>query len=323
MNLIYRPRRLRQNPSLREAIAETRWAPSQLWWPVFVTEGKKVSRQHPLISGLQTISIDQIYSTLKEAASHKIGGIILFGVTEKKDSKGTFALDKNSTVIKAIKEIRSRFPDLLVATDIALDPYTDHGHDGLFDGKKILNDETVEKLCEMSILHAKAGAHIVSPSDMMDGRVEAIREALDEESFVDVSILSYTAKYASCLYGPFRDTLKAKVKGDKKTYQMDPRNRREASRELELDINEGADMVMVKPASWYLDVISDFKDQSTVPVFSYQVSGECGMIELAAKNKMIDRNRGILESLDCLFRAGSDAVITYFAIEAAKLNSER
>ncbi len=315
MTIRHRPRRLRQSPEIRSIVAETSVQTAKLIWPIFVCEGKKIKKAHPHVPGLLTVSLDQLNSSVQKAFEKGIKCILLFGVVSKKDSEGSYALNKNGIVPQAIRAIRKNFPEILIATDIALDPYTDHGHDGVFDGAKVLNDETVDILCKMSVLHAKSGAHIVAPSDMMDGRVAAIRSALDAEGFMDISIMAYSAKYASCLYGPFRDTLNAKVKGDKKTYQMNPANRREAIRELELDISESADFVMVKPASWYLDIISDFKAASNVPVVAYQVSGECAMIELAASEGLLDRQRAIHESLLSIFRAGADFVITYFALD--------
>ena len=277
-----------------------------------------MKKSHPLVPSLLTLSLDELKTVLKEASQAGIRSVLLFGVSSKKDKKGSEALSEKSPVVEAIRLIRDEHPHLIVATDIALDPYTDHGHDGLFDGKKVLNDETVEVLSKMSLLHAKAGAHMVAPSDMMDGRVAAIREALDANGHEDISILSYTAKYASCLYGPFRETLSAKVAGDKKTYQMDPGNRREAQRELDLDLAEGADMVMVKPASWYLDIISDFKARSNVPVAAYQVSGECAMIELGAKAGIFSKERAVVESLTAIARSGADIIVTYYALDLVK-----
>lgn len=322
VNLKKRPRRLRANPTIREIIRETNLQSSKLCLPLFLAEGANVQQSHSSIPGIVTLSVDRIQKFLKSIEGLQIRSVLLFGVSSKKDSKGSEALNPESPVARGIYEIRAHFPEMIVGTDIALDPYTDHGHDGLFDGKKILNDETVQVLTEMSLSHAKAGAHILAPSDMMDGRILAIRNALEENGFQDRSILAYTAKYASCLYGPFRDTLNAKVVGDKKTYQMDPSNRLEALRELALDIDEGADMVMVKPASWYLDIISDFKSRSSVPVAAYQVSGECAMIELGATQGLFDRDRAILESALSLFRAGTDFLVTYFATDLARLSQK-
>lgn len=298
---------------------ETHLVPAQLFYPIFICEGKNVLKKNKNLPDLITCSVDQLKKVLSPAVGLGIRAVVLFGVVSKKDSKASGAFDKKGPVAQAIKEIRNRFAELQVATDIALDPYTDHGHDGLYSKGEVLNDETVEALCKMSLLHAEVGAHIVSPSDMMDGRVGAIRKCLDQEGFKNKMIMSYTAKYASCLYGPFRDTLDIKLKGDKKTYQMDPANRREATRELLLDIEEGADIVMVKPSLWYLDVISDFKAQSTVPVAAYHVSGEGAMIEVGAKAGLFDRDRALMESLLSIKRAGADIILTYHAVEAAKI----
>ncbi len=319
MMLIERPRRLRQNPSMREMTAETRFSAEQLIYPVFISEGSNVDRSHPQLKACRTLSLDKLIPALKEAYQAGVKSTLLFGVSEKKDAKGSEALKKDAIIVRAIKEIREKIPEMQIATDIALDPYTDHGHDGLFENGKILNDATVEVLAQMSILHAEAGAQIVAPSDMMDGRVGAIREALDESKQEDCLILAYTAKYASALYGPFRDTLGAKPQGDKKTYQMDSRNSREALRELELDLSEGADMVMVKPATLYLDIIKDFSERSPVPVVAYHVSGECALLETGAKAGLFDFERALLESMHSIFRAGADLVATYYAVDLAKI----
>lgn len=314
-----RPRRLRISPSLRKLVEEVELSPSKLVAPVFVCEGRGIQKPHPQLPTSYTFSVDRLIPYVKSLKKLGIISTVLFGVSKKKDAKGSEALNSHGPVVKAIEAIRNAVPDFLVMTDIALDPYTDHGHDGLYKNGEILNDETVQVLCEMSLLHVRSGAQIVAPSDMMDGRVRAIRRRLEKENMKNVSILAYTAKYASSLYGPFRDTLGAKVKGDKKSYQMNPANRREALRELRLDIEEGADMVMVKPASWYLDVIADFKRESDVPVAAYQVSGECAMIELGARAKLFDRSRAIMESTLSIKRAGADVILTYFAKDIAEL----
>lgn len=319
--LKHRTRRLRLHSGLRDLIRETSLSPSKLCLPVFVRKGKNIRISHPSVPGITTYSVDTLLTYLKEIEELKIPFILVFGVSDEKDDQGSAALDRDGPVVRAIQAIRSRFPELIIGTDIALDPYTSHGHDGLFDGKQILNDETVDVLCEMSLLHAKAGAHILAPSDMMDGRIGAIRKTLEEGGFKDRSILAYTAKYASCLYGPFRDTLNARVSGDKKSYQMDPANRREALRELELDLDEGADMVMVKPASWFLDIIADFKrTEVNAPIAAYQVSGECAMIEMGARQGLFHRELAIYESALSIFRAGADILVTYFASDLAKLS---
>lgn len=320
MNLIERPRRLRQSKAFRTLANESHIQPEKFLLPLFVTEGQSVRTPNKHLENISwTFSVDEVLKYLKTLGSLPVKNILLFGVSSKRDSKGSEALNRNSPVCRAISEIREKFPELCIATDIALDPYTDHGHDGLYENGKIVNDQTVEVLCEMSLLHAKMGAHIVAPSDMMDGRVLAIRSHLDSESMEDVAILSYTAKYASAFYGPFRDALGSEVMGDKKSYQMNPANRREALRELELDLVEGADIVMVKPATLYLDIIADFKERTHIPVAAYHVSGECALIEAGAKAGILDRDRAILESLSCISRSGADIIATYFAVEAAKL----
>lgn len=319
MDLSLRPRRLRQNPQIRDLVAETSLRVKDLMYPIFVTDGKGLRSPHRVVPGILTVSVDKLAPLMKEIQDLGILSVLLFGVTQKKDAKGTEALNKSGPVVTAIKLIRDSFPNIQIATDVALDPYTDHGHDGIFENGYVQNDATIEVLAKMSVLHAQAGAQIVAPSDMMDGRVAGIREELDEASLENTLILSYTAKYASALYGPFRETLDAKPVGDKKTYQMDCRNRREALRELELDLAEGADMVMVKPATWYQDIIADFKERSEVPVVAYHVSGEAAMIEVGVQAGLFDRDRAILESLVGIKRAGADLIATYHALDAAKL----
>jgi len=322
MNLIKRPRRLRQSRQFRTLANETHIRPEKFILPLFITEGSGVRTPNRHLEEISwTFSVDEVLKYLKQLGTLPVKTILLFGVSSKRDPQGSEALNRESPVCRAISEIREKFPELCIATDIALDPYTDHGHDGLYRNGKILNDETVEVLSEMSLLHSKMGAHIVAPSDMMDGRVLSIRNHLDSESFEDVAILAYTAKYASAFYGPFRDALGSEVLGDKKSYQMNPANRKEALRELELDLAEGADIVMVKPATLYLDIIAEFRDRSQVPVAAYHVSGECALIEAGAKAGVLDRNRAILESLSCISRAGADLIATYYAVEAARLLS--
>ncbi len=317
--MIKRPRRLRVHPEIRELVSENSLSISKIIFPVFVKKGKGLFLQNKSLPVAYTLSPDRLIPFLKELHSKGLASVLLFGVSENKDARGSDALLKDSIIIHAIDAIKSKIPNLLVMTDIALDPYTDHGHDGIYKNGKILNDETLEVLSEMSTLHAKAGVDLVAPSDMMDGRVKAIRQTLDRSGFENTGIMAYTAKYASCLYGPFRDVLSAEVQGDKKTYQMDFRNRREALRELKLDLEEGADIVMVKPASWYLDIVSDFKTFSDVPVAAYQVSGECSLIELGAKAGLFDRDRGILESTRSIVRAGADLIATYFAEDLIRI----
>lgn len=322
MFLPKRPRRLRQNASIRAMVGETHFSVAQLIQPVFICAGKSVEKSHPALPGCKTLSPDRAVAYAKEAYEAGLRCLLLFGVSDKKDARGSEALNPDSSLIHAIKDIRSKVPDLILASDIALDPYTDHGHDGLYESGKILNDATVEVLCEMSTLQAKAGVQIIAPSDMMDGRIGAVRRALDSNGFEDSLILAYTAKYASAFYGPFRDTLQSHVQGDKKSYQMNPQNRREALKELLLDVEEGADIVMVKPATLYLDIIREFADQCQVPVAAYHVSGECALLEAGAQAKLIDRERAIQESFDAIFRSGAQLIASYFALEWAKNKSK-
>lgn len=318
MQILTRPRRLRQSAAFRNIRRETIIQPEKLMLPLFITEGKAVKSPNRNLEMSYTFSVDEVLKYLASIKHHPIQSLLLFGVSSRKDPKGSEAFNRESPVCRAIAEIREKFPQYIIATDIALDPYTDHGHDGLFENDKVVNDPTVEILCEMSLLHAQLGAHIVAPSDMMDGRVQAIRQSLDSASREDVGIMSYTAKYASAYYGPFRDALGSAVIGDKKTYQMDPANRLEALKELELDEAEGADIVMVKPAVHYLDVISDFKSNTTLPVAAYHVSGECALIEAGAKAGIIDRQRAVEETLTSIFRAGADIIATYYAVEVCE-----
>lgn len=318
MQILNRPRRLRQSPPFRSLSRETIIQPEKLMLPLFITEGKGVKSPNRNLEISFTFSVDEVLKYLESIKHHRIQSLLLFGVSSRKDPKGSEAFNRDAPVCRAIAEIREKFPQYIIATDVALDPYTDHGHDGLFENNKVLNDPTVEVLCEMSLLHAQLGAHIVAPSDMMDGRVQAIRQSLDSASCEDVGIMSYTAKYASAYYGPFRDALGSAVIGDKKTYQMDPANRLEALRELELDESEGADIVMVKPAVHYLDIISDFKSNTTLPVAAYHVSGECALIEAGAKAGIIDRQRAVEETLTSVFRAGADIIATYYAVEVCE-----
>lgn len=267
------------------------------------------------VPGIKTWSVDRLIPDLKKLVERGLQSILLFGVSDKKDDKASEAFNENSPVAIAIKEIREKIPSLIIGTDVALDPYTSHGHDGLILNGEVDNDSSVEALCMMAEMHAKCGAQMITPSDMMDGRVMAIRERLDEMGKPNTAIMAYTAKYCSAFYGPFRDTLQVDLQGDKKTYQMDPANRKEALKELDLDIAQGADIVMVKPAIHYLDVISDFQKESLVPVSAYHVSGEAAMLELSAKAGLCDRRRAIEESTLSIFRAGADMIASYFAPE--------
>jgi len=312
-----RPRRLRVHPTLRRMVAETRLSPDHLIMPAFVVPGQNVCEPIPSMPGICHLSPDQVAKDAKEMEQEGVGAILLFGVPDKKDEYGTSASEKDGVVQRAIRAIKEAAPNLVVITDVCLCGYTSHGHCGVIDPKgKILNDPTLELLSEMALSHARAGADIVAPSDMMDGRVGSIRRALDGDGLQDVLILSYAAKYASCFYGPFRDAAhSAPSFGDRKTYQMDPPNVREALKEIALDIDEGADMVMVKPALPYLDVISKARDAFNVPIAAYQVSGEYSMIKAAAERGWLDEKRAMAESLTAIKRAGADLIITYFARE--------
>ena len=323
MDLIHRPRRLRRTESIRTLARETSLQPDELIYPMFVTEGRGLKEPIDTMPGQYRVSADELARMCAENWSLGIRAVNLFGYCEDKDDGATRSYDPEGVIQRAVSTLKAELPELCVQTDVALDPYTEHGHDGLVIDGEVANDESVEVLCRMAVSHAQAGVDWVAPSDMMDGRVGAIRRALDQAGFSRVGILAYSAKYASCFYGPFRGALKsAPKKGDKKTYQMDPANQREALREIALDIEEGADMVMVKPALPYLDVIARARQAFDVPIAAYNVSGEYGMILAAAEKGWIDRERAILEALTSIKRAGADMILTYFAPEAARLLRE-
>lgn len=316
---IDRPRRLRINSAMRALVRETRPHPTQLVLPVFVREDITEPRAIPSMPGVFQHTLDSFRSLLAECVSAGIGGIDLFGIPTIRDAEGSAAWDENGILNRAIETARTEVGDeLIICADTCLDEFTDHGHCGILrpDGT-IDNDETVQLYTGMALAQAAAGAHMVSPSGMMDGQIAAIRSELDAAGFTDIAILAYSAKYASSFYGPFRDAVNSQLQGDRKTYQQDPANRREGLREALLDIAEGADIVMVKPASHYLDVLADVAAHSDIPVAAYQVSGEYSMIEAAAAQGWIDRERAIDESLTGIVRAGADIVFTYWAIEAA------
>lgn len=323
---IQRPRRNRRNEAVRRLIRENAITTSDLIAPLFVKDGSNLREPIHSMPGIFRYSIDELVKESRELFRLGVPCVCLFPAIDDKfkDPKAREATNANGLYQKAIKEIKNAVPELLIMTDIALDPYSSDGHDGLVDPKtgEILNDETLEILAEMSIVQARAGADIVGPSDMMDGRVAAIREALDEENFSNVAIMSYTAKYASAFYGPFRDALNsAPKKGDKKSYQMDYANSREALREAYLDEEEGADILMVKPGLPYLDVIKLLKENTTLPIAAYNVSGEYAMVKAAAQNGWVDGEKVMMEMLTGFKRAGADMILTYFAKEAAlKLN---
>jgi porphobilinogen synthase len=286
-----------------------------LIWPIFLIDGE--NRRVPVnaMPGVERLTVDEAVREAERAASLGIPAIGVFPYTDPslRDECGSEALNAKNLVCRGVRAIKDAVPEIGLITDVALDPYTSHGHDGLLDGDRILNDETVAVLVEQSLIQAASGADIIAPSDMMDGRVAAIREALDRAGFLDVQIMAYAAKYASAFYGPFRDALGTKLKGDKLTYQMDPANSSEALREVALDLDEGADMVMVKPGMPYLDVIRRVRDAFDVPTFAYQVSGEYAMIQAAAQNGWLDGERAMMESLIAFKRAGADGILTYYA----------
>jgi porphobilinogen synthase len=318
-----RPRRLRRTPALRAMVSETTLSPADFIWPVFLMEGRDQTVPVASMPGVVRRTVDHVAFAAREAWGLGIPAICLFPYTAMADRTEDCAMawsDDNLTN-RAIRAIKEACPEIAVMTDIALDPYNINGHDGFVEAGEIVNDRTVEALVKMALAQARAGADILGPSDMMDGRIGAIRRALEAEGHIHVTILSYAAKYASAFYGPFRDAVgaSAALKGDKKTYQMDPANRAEALRMIARDLDEGADMVMVKPGMPYLDICRDVKDRFGVPTFAYQVSGEYAMIQAAAQNGWIDGQKAMLESLMCFRRAGCDGILTYFAPEAAKL----
>jgi porphobilinogen synthase len=320
MQLRQRPRRNRRTAAIRAFHSETWLAPQHFILPLFIHAG---SGREPIGSmpGCERLGLGELVDEAKAAWSEGIRAIVLFPkvAEELKTSDGAEAFNAQGLVPDAIRKLKAALPDLMVVTDVALDPYNCDGHDGIVRDGIILNDETIEVLCKQAVAQAQAGADIVAPSDMMDGRVAAIRDALDAAEFSHVSILAYTAKYASAFYGPFRDALDSAPRfGDKKTYQMDPANAREALRELALDEAEGADMVMVKPAGPYLDVIRELRENTALPIAAYQVSGEYAMIKAAAQNGWIDEKRVVLESLLAIRRAGADVILTYYARQAAR-----
>jgi porphobilinogen synthase len=322
--LTHRPRRMRKHEFNRSLIRENTLTVSDLIYPLFIIEGKNKKEKIDSMPGIERLSIDQLLIEAKEIVDLKIQAIALFPVIspDKKTLEAEESYNPDGLVQRAVRELKRSFPELAVITDVALDPYTSHGLDGVIDSDGyVLNDETVNILIKQSLSHAHAGADIVAPSDMMDGRIGAIRHALEEQGFIHTNILAYSAKYASSFYGPFRDAVGSAGnlgKSDKKTFQMDPGNSDEAIREVELDILEGADMVMIKPGLPYLDIVSKVKQTFGVPTFAYHVSGEYAMLKAASQNKWIDEKSTVLETLLCFKRAGADAVLTYYAKEAAK-----
>ena len=317
----YRPRRLRRTAALRNLVRETHLGASQLVLPVFVRDGKNLRRSVESMPGVSQTSVDEMLRDAESAAKAGVGGVILFGVPETKDATGSSAWDENGAVQIGVRALKKEFPQLVAITDVCMCEYTEHGHCGVLRNGEVDNDATLELLSRAALSHACAGADIVAPSDMMDGRVGAIRTALDEQDFTNVAILSYAAKYASGYYGPFREAAESAPKsGDRRGYQMDPGNAEEAMREVRADIEEGADAVMVKPAGPYLDIVSRVKAETGYPVAAYQVSGEYAMICAAAERGWIDKERVMMESLLGIRRAGADFIVTYFATEAANLS---
>ncbi len=316
---IDRPRRLRKTERLRALVRETRLSPEQLIYPLFVMPGEGVRREIGSLPGCFHLSPDEAAREAREVEALGIGGVILFGLPHAKDPRGSEGYDDQGVVQEATRRIRSECKELLVVTDVCLCEYTSHGHCGLISGHEVQNDETLELLAKMAVSHAKAGAHVVAPSDMMDGRVAAIRDGLDGAGFPDLPILSYAAKYASAFYGPFRDAADSAPQfGDRRGYQMDPANVREALKEVWLDVEEGADMVMVKPALPYLDVIRAVKEDTDRPVAAYNVSGEYSMVKAAAARGWIDEDRMMREILTSIRRAGADIILTYHAKDFAR-----
>jgi porphobilinogen synthase len=317
---VHRPRRLRQNEVIRRMVRETRLGVEDFIYPLFVTEGKGARKPISSMPGCFQESVDELIQNAREVHALGIPAVLLFGIPEHKDEVGSGAYDEKGVVQEAIRALKDAVPGLYVITDVCLCEYTSHGHCGVVEAGRVLNDPTLELLAREALSHARAGADMVAPSDMMDGRVEAIRDALDEHGFPDVPVMSYAAKYASAFYGPFREAAESTPEfGDRRSYQMDPPNRREALKEVELDIEEGADIVMVKPALAYLDVISDVREAFDLPVAAYNVSGEYSLVKAAAQMGWVDETAAMMEILTAIKRAGADLILTYHAKDAARL----
>ena len=319
-----RMRRMRETEPLRRMVRETTLTPNDFIYPVFVTEGQ--GRREPISSmpGQFRLSIDLLIKEAQEVKSLGIPAVILFGIPARKDERGSSGFDPDGIVQRAIRAVKEQVPELVVITDVCIDEYTSHGHCGIVRNGTIVNDETLDCLRAMAKTHAQAGADMVAPSDMMDGRVAAIRDELDRTGFVGIPIMAYAAKFASCFYAPFRDAANSSPQfGDRQSYQIDPANKREALREIDLDVEEGADIIMVKPAMPYLDVISAARERTLLPIAAYQVSGEYSMIKAAAQAGWLDERRAMLESLLSIRRAGAEIILTYFAKEAAALLQSR
>ncbi|MGD9367548.1 MAG: porphobilinogen synthase [Desulfobacteraceae bacterium] len=315
----YRPRRMRQNKAFRRMVRETHLNVNDLILPLFAVSGKNVKNAIPSMPGVYQFSCEHLVKVAQEAYGQGVPAIILFGIPDKKDPLGTQAYAKDGVVQCAIKAVKDKIPDMAVITDVCLCAYTDHGHCGVVEGNRIDNDASLDLLARTAVSHAQAGADMVAPSDMMDGRVTEIRSALDDENLSHIPIMSYAAKYSSAYYGPFRDAAESAPQfGDRRTYQMDPANAMEAIREVSMDVEEGADIVMVKPALPYLDVICRVRDEFDLPVAAYNVSGEYAMIKAAAHMGWLDGQSVMMETLTAIKRAGADMILTYFAIEAAE-----
>ena len=316
--ILYRPRRLRASAGIRNMVRETQLSVHDFVYPIFVVPGINIRKEIPSLPGQYHLSADQALETARQAAALGIPAVLLFGLPEYKDAKGSSAWDMKSPVQRAMMLIKKALPDLVVIGDVCLCEYTDHGHCGLLKGQEVDNDPTLDLLARVAVSQAKAGADVIAPSDMMDGRVAAIREALDVEGFAQRTIMAYSAKYASAFYGPFREAADSAPKfRDRRAYQMDPANVREAMREVDLDVSEGADIIMVKPAMAYMDVISKVRDGFELPVAAYNVSGEYAMVKAAAANGWMEEQRTTLEILTGIKRSGADIIITYHALEAA------
>jgi porphobilinogen synthase len=320
-SILHRPRRLRGSESLRRLVRETQLSASDLVYPLFVCEGENIQRPVLSMPGVANLSVDRLLAECEAMLSDGISSVLLFGVPDaaQKDAVGSAGYAENGIVQRAVRAIKKRLPELLVMTDVCLCEYTDHGHCGIVQDHQILNDPTLALLAKIAVSHAQAGADVVAPSDMMDFRVGAIREALDQAGFTETPILSYAVKYASAFYGPFRDAAGSVPQfGDRRSYQMDPANRREAVREALLDINEGADMLLIKPALPYLDILRDIREITELPIAAYNVSGEYAMVKAAAQNGWLDERRVVLETLTSIKRAGADFIFTYHARDAAR-----
>jgi len=315
----YRPRRLRKNENFRRMIRETKLSVDNFVYPLFATFGKDVKKPISSMPGNFQMSVDHLVKEVQKAKDLGIPAVLLFGIPEKKDEVASGAFMKDGIVQQAVRRIKDKVPDVIVITDVCLCEYTSHGHCGMIEKGEVDNDASLEVIAETAVSHAKAGADMVAPSAMMDGQVGAIREALDEAGFENLPIMAYSAKYASCFYGPFREAAESAPQfGDRKAYQMDPANGDEAIREISLDVEEGADIIMVKPALPYLDIIRRAREEFDLPIAAYNVSGEFSMIKAAAKLGWMDGEKAMMESLTSIKRAGADIIITYFATEAAK-----